>query len=524
MTDRTVSFRLLSSGAALPEPPAAVPRPDTHWRDSYFDAPSDATGPFHDLGDAAVRRELWATKALLDPIPEALYYKARNDTFPLAVGGAQGSNTFFNRAGHKLNEVMEVTGIWNNFVRSAGSVSSSSGTAAVAAAAASSNNKADAADDEAAAADGERSPSTSLTSNPLAAGDAALAPAPTPMPKKGGSNIANVRGRTAFVDLCGGPGSFAQAIFGAYPRKSKVKLVGFGLTLKDPNMADKHNTAADGWYPNLVENKNFHPTFGVNGEGDIYKMSNVHALSSVTEGFPMLLAVADGGFEVPQADANFQETISMRLAYCQWHAALCVLQPGGALVLKLFDTFSPAMRSMLFLTTKLFDSTFIVKPKHSRAVNSERYLAAKGFRGIPSHSWRLYLQRLHSSAFSDDSLPASLVPAEWMAVNGPDGGAFESSMVSMNKSIANNQIEAIKKVMAHDGIRVHLGEKVDWNEKRPGEKRGRDEADDASRAAAEAAEDGAKFATTVDASTLLSSEVPAAAEEGGADEFVVTFV
>merc|ERR1712217_388526 len=48
---------------------------------------------------------------------------------------------------------------------------------------------------------------------------------------------------------------------------------------------------------------------------------------------------------------------------------------------KLYSSYSTATSSLLFLSTKLFEHSSIVKPKTSRISGPERYLVCFGFRG-----------------------------------------------------------------------------------------------------------------------------------------------
>eukprot|EP00656_Telonema_subtile_P047671 TRINITY_DN54996_c0_g1_i1.p1 TRINITY_DN54996_c0_g1~~TRINITY_DN54996_c0_g1_i1.p1 ORF type:complete len:180 (+),score=41.79 TRINITY_DN54996_c0_g1_i1:43-540(+) len=110
-----------------------------------------------------------------------------------------------------------------------------------------------------------------------------------------------------------------------------------------------------------------------------------------------------------------------------------------------FDTFTPFLRSMLFLTTVFFDTTRVVKPLHSRVVNSERYLVGIGRKAIPTE-WIDYLTSVHASGFTEDTSLYSLLPMA--AVEGDRG--FTLTMERMVTVIANNQVEGLEKVLKCD--------------------------------------------------------------------------
>jgi cap1 methyltransferase len=239
-----------------------------------------------------------------------------------------------------------------------------------------------------------------------------------------------------FVDICGGPGAFSQALFQATP--PKIKATGLGLTLMD-----KHVGAERGWYPPLLAQRNFSVTFGIDGTGDIYNPTNVECFCSlVAASGGAQLAVADGGFEVPPSQQNIQEALSARIVYSQWYVATRSLTKGGSFVLKLFDTFTTFSRSLLLLSCHCFDEVFISKPLHSRAVNSERYLACVGFRGLP-HDWMVYLERVHADGFTASTAPRSLLPD---SVVGSDA-AFNASLDVSIAAIVKAQIAALGLVL-----------------------------------------------------------------------------
>eukprot|EP00758_Cryptobia_borreli_P001978 Tbor_TRINITY_DN2684_c0_g1::TRINITY_DN2684_c0_g1_i1::g.17990::m.17990/K14589/CMTR1, FTSJD2, MTR1; cap1 methyltransferase len=249
------------------------------------------------------------------------------------------------------------------------------------------------------------------------------------------------RPAVAFADICGGPGSFAQAIYSSIPRQIDIR--GFGMTLKD-----RHKDAPEGWYTDLLQRKNFTATFGIDGTGDIYQPGNVNSFISLVRGQPLRLVVADGGFEVDKDKVNYQEAVSIRLAFSQWYLIIRTLVPGGSFVLKLFDTFTPMMRSILFLSSQFFESTRIVKPKHSRVVNSERYLVGLGFKGLDC-KWLRYLGLVHLSGFTEDTSIMSLVPISEMESD----RSFNITIEKMNTVICERQINAIQKILESDIVK-----------------------------------------------------------------------
>lgn len=352
--DRTLEFHLRRDPqCASPDLAAWRGRsfPTHHWRDAF------------DSRQAALRQEVWACKDALDAIDAATYTATRNKLFPLAVSGS--AYHFSNRAGHKLMQCMDSTGVWE-YLKEA---------------------------------------------------------------RRGGRNRSR---RLAFADVCGGPGAFSQALF-AVSRKHQLRLEGFGMTLAGVDGLD--------WYPELRKHR-FTATYALDGSGDIFKLSNIEALASLTGRAGVRLVVADGGFHVDFTVANYQETISARIMYGQWLAALKILTDGGCFVLKLFDSFSPLTRAVLYLSTFVYDRVHIVKPKHSRVVNSERYLVCIGFQGVPE-GWMSYFNRCYSEGFAVEDHVPDLLDSSYMHRD----EVFMKDLEEMNLLIATNQKTALRMVV-----------------------------------------------------------------------------
>ncbi|KPA81868.1 methyltransferase putativeensangp00000010174-like protein [Leptomonas pyrrhocoris] len=356
--DRSLEFIIRRSSDA-PLPPLkslrGQPFKQHHWRDAF------------DSEQAALREEVWALKSQLDRIPPDVYMATRNKLFPLAVSGEQ--QHFSNRAGHKLLESLESTGVWMEL--------------------------------------GKRLQGKS---------------------KKRPREL-------VFADVCGGPGAFTQALFQAGRRQGWKRMHGYGMTLGGVSGLD--------WYNHLLKSPHFTCTYGLDGTGDIFKLSNIECLASLTETAQLLLVVADGGFNVDFSVANYQETISSRILYGQWLAALKLLRTGGCFVLKLFDTFSPLSRAVLYLSCFLYGRVHIAKPRHSRVVNSERYLVCVDYQGYPDEDWRCYLDEYYEKGFVDDAHVPEFIPAEWCLKD----ATFRSDMCEMNTVIATNQKMALQMII-----------------------------------------------------------------------------
>ena len=389
-----------------------------------------------------VQGKLAEVKCGIDGISDRDWRVARDRVFPLdrSGSGAVGATQFANRAGHKLHQTMEATGVWPFLVGYLGDARAArrkdnearappKPAQAAPAAAATNEDDGDSADGAAPAGKKHREEPGPHAQQP------AKQPAHHSRPH-----------RVAFLDVCGGPGAFSQCLYTAKPKG--VELDGFGLTLMD-----HHVGAPEGWYPDLHAKFGFRACFGVDGTGNVYDRANVEGFVSLVRDRPVRLVVADGGFEVTPSRMNLQEAIMAQITFAQFYVAARTLRPGGCFVLKLFDVFTTFNASMLWLCGHFWDRVVIVKPKHSRAVNSERYLACLGYKGCEAdapgdavalrRAWLAYLKEVHARGFTDDTAVSGLVdPARLDA-----DAAFWDAMSGMVTTLAGRQQVAIGMVL-----------------------------------------------------------------------------
>ena len=84
------------------------------------------------------------------------------------------------------------------------------------------------------------------------------------------------------------------------------------------------------------------------------------------------LVTADGGAEAHDLDLAEQESVCLILA--QVATALRLQRVGGSFIVKIFEGSTDAVRDVFQLLVGLYDRVHLVKPKTSRAGNSERYI------------------------------------------------------------------------------------------------------------------------------------------------------
>ncbi|KAL6066416.1 Cap-specific mRNA (nucleoside-2'-O-)-methyltransferase 1 [Balamuthia mandrillaris] len=168
------------------------------------------------------------------------------------------------------------------------------------------------------------------------------------------------------------------------------------------------------------------------------------------------LVVADGGHEVQKNQKgehmeNYQELFSGHVLLSEIVVMLKTLRPGGNFVCKVYDCFSDLTASALYIMTLLFDEVFIIKPLHSRVVNSERFIVCKRMREHGRSfallsSVLLELHRKwwdHKEGVEEKHSPKSLLPMEQMKKD----KAFMRSIQRMNEGICEKQQLALRSVL-----------------------------------------------------------------------------
>jgi len=191
-----------------------------------------------------------------------------------------------------------------------------------------------------------------------------------------------------------------------------------------------------------------------------------------TDGKGVDVAAGDGGFEIKMMNGghkeNLQELFSHRIKVSEVLFALETLRGGGAFILKLFDTMSWLMTSLIYTCARVFERVHIVKPFRSRIVNSERYLVCTNYGGMSSKDERYGLVEAlrevhrrfeHENAGDPHERSAfSVVPEETVKqdVN------FMTSLQAATRQLAHKQTTALKHVIdtaeakAQDDRELHI--------------------------------------------------------------------
>lgn len=175
-----------------------------------------------------------------------------------------------------------------------------------------------------------------------------------------------------------GPGGFIQATIDYVQKyKREVKKM-YAMTLK----SDKHYIP--GWKKaNSFLKKHeaiLNISYGKDGTGDIYSVENQNYFIKQIDK-KVHLFTADGGFDF-SVNYTYQEKQIFDLVVSSFLIGLQCLSINGFIIIKLFDTYSPATKALISLVGSAFKDYSIYKPATSRPCNSERYFIGRNYLGV----------------------------------------------------------------------------------------------------------------------------------------------
>jgi FtsJ-like methyltransferase len=239
-----------------------------------------------------------------------------------------------------------------------------------------------------------------------------------------------------------GPGGFIEAIVDISAKIGYTLQGSLAMTLKS---TDKN---IPGWKKSqafLHKNPSVEITYGADNTGNLYNLEN-HAifkqiLAKKSSGGKAHLYTADGGFDFTN-DFNNQEENVIQLLLAEILLGLSVLENGGVLIIKFFDTVLQPTLEMLYITTRHFREWTITKPKTSRAANSERYLVCRGYLGPQEDSLRVFSRALQKK---EGNNILSFLNADMHKEK--EYQDFEREIIYFQELFSVCQIEAIKRTL-----------------------------------------------------------------------------
>ena len=175
------------------------------------------------------------------------------------------------------------------------------------------------------------------------------------------------------ICLCEAPGGFIQCITKmGESRDYKINSIHTITLNSDSNYIPY-------WSNHIINDPLVNIHTGIDGTGDIFKLSNV---LQIIKDIPRkcMLITGDGGFDY-SIDYNNQEQLSYPLIYSEIMIALSLQKDGGGFICKIFDIFFLGTFQLLYLLVLSYDEVYLYKPKMSRLSNSEKYIVCKGFKG-----------------------------------------------------------------------------------------------------------------------------------------------
>lgn len=185
----------------------------------------------------------------------------------------------------------------------------------------------------------------------------------------------------SYAALAEGPGGFIES----FVNKRKCfndKIYCITLIIPNKNIPNWNKAYS------IINNNNIYISTGSDGTGNLYNLKNI--LHFYKETGKVDLVTGDGGIDYSN-NFNIQEQLSYRLIFCEIVTAFTINKIGGSFVLKIFDVFTQLTVEMLYLLNCFYDHIIISKPFTSRPANSEKYIIAKGFKGVPTY----YLHQLY---------------------------------------------------------------------------------------------------------------------------------
>lgn len=170
-----------------------------------------------------------------------------------------------------------------------------------------------------------------------------------------------------YLDLCGGPGGFVNAMAFVFPVTK-----GVGCTLRGPddywpNLLGGHTKVKAGRLYKSKDGKHEFVSLSAGG-GDIFSAAAARAIASSA---PYDMVLADGA---SSDDGWDQEVKSFPLKAREAFLALKSVRPGGHFIWKIFGIRTTRMQKLLAYVIEHFTGWEIMKPQSSRVANAELYV------------------------------------------------------------------------------------------------------------------------------------------------------
>tara|TARA_B100001094_G_scaffold332777_1_gene406440 strand:+ start:3422 stop:4477 length:1056 start_codon:yes stop_codon:yes gene_type:complete len=178
-------------------------------------------------------------------------------------------------------------------------------------------------------------------------------------------NIDTVSNINNIICIAEGPGGFLQYLNSKY-KNSNI----YGVTLLSNDKQIPY------WSPIIMKKKNIKLLYGINNDGDLYKLSNIESIVNKIDKCDLI--TADGGIDY-SLNYNNQELLSYKLLYCEIYTALNLQKDNGVFIIKFFDILYYNTIQLLYILYLCYEEVIIYKPDTSRFSNSEKYIICKKY-------------------------------------------------------------------------------------------------------------------------------------------------
>lgn len=189
--------------------------------------------------------------------------------------------------------------------------------------------------------------------------------------------------------------------------------------------------------------------WGSKDDGNIISLENIDSLDSESAD----VVIADGGFSTWELNESNehknklitfqQDLISLPLIISEILAALKLLKRDGLAVIKIFDTHSSTLLSLIYLLKQVFETVDVVKPNVSRMSNSEKYLVLQNVSNDQNKRNLVELLRRSVAGFQDDT---ELFPVYHEIEMNISDETFLKSYSDMDDDVTKRQLDLLTRI------------------------------------------------------------------------------
>lgn len=164
------------------------------------------------------------------------------------------------------------------------------------------------------------------------------------------------------------------------------------------------------------------------------------------------LVTADGGFD--WINENTQEQEAFRLIFAQILMAIKIQKKNGHFVCKFFESFSDSTAKLIFLLSNIYEKVYLVKPLTSRPSNSEKYAVCMNYKdNSNTQNIIKIMEQIHTILHNNKNLH---IVSIWNNILYPP--VFKTTLIHVNKTIANYQLKAINELVDFINAQNYYGD------------------------------------------------------------------